>query len=46
MSLLDTHTFIWFVFDDPQLSITAKNRIETEDGVLLTFDAYGVKRLW
>ena len=36
MSLLDTHTFIWFVFDAPQLSSIAKNRIETEDDVLLS----------
>ncbi len=36
MPLLDTHTFIWFVFDAPQLNITAKNRIETEDSVLLS----------
>ncbi len=36
MSLLDTHTFIWFVFDAPQLSTAAKNRIETEDDVSLS----------
>ncbi len=28
--LLDTHTFIWFVTDSPQISITAKNLIEDE----------------
>jgi PIN domain nuclease of toxin-antitoxin system len=26
--LLDTHTFLWFVLDDPQLSGSAKARIE------------------
>jgi PIN domain nuclease of toxin-antitoxin system len=26
--LLDTHTFLWFVLDDPQLSATAKALIE------------------
>lgn len=25
--LLDTHTFLWWVFDDPKLSATAKNVI-------------------
>lgn len=34
--LLDTHTFIWFAFDDPQLSPTAKNQIESADVVLLS----------
>ena len=28
--LLDTHTFIWFVTDSPQISITAKTLIEEE----------------
>ncbi|WP_203225928.1 type II toxin-antitoxin system VapC family toxin [Calothrix sp. PCC 6303] len=28
--LLDTHTFIWFVTDSPQLSATAKALIEDE----------------
>jgi PIN domain nuclease of toxin-antitoxin system len=28
--LLDTHTFIWFVTDNPRLSITAKALIEDE----------------
>ncbi|MDZ7956591.1 MAG: type II toxin-antitoxin system VapC family toxin [Aulosira sp. DedQUE10] len=28
--LLDTHTFIWFVIDSPQLSTTAKALIEDE----------------
>ena len=26
--LLDTHTFLWFVFDDAQLSIRARTLIE------------------
>ncbi len=26
--LLDTHTFLWFILDDPQLSSTARNLIE------------------
>jgi PIN domain nuclease of toxin-antitoxin system len=26
--LLDTHAFLWFVWDDPQLSATAKSAIE------------------
>lgn len=26
--LLDTHTFLWFILDDPQLSATAKSLIE------------------
>jgi PIN domain nuclease of toxin-antitoxin system len=26
--LLDTHTFLWFVADDPNLSSTAKSLIE------------------
>ena len=26
--LLDTHSFLWFVFGDPQLSATAKSHIE------------------
>jgi PIN domain nuclease of toxin-antitoxin system len=25
--LLDTHTFLWWVADDPQISVTAKNII-------------------
>ncbi len=28
--LLDTHTFLWFVWDDPQLSLTAKGAIESD----------------
>jgi PIN domain nuclease of toxin-antitoxin system len=26
--LLDSHAFLWFVWDDPQLSVTAKAAIE------------------
>ncbi len=26
--LLDTHTFLWFVLDDPQLRSTARSLIE------------------
>jgi len=26
--LLDTHTFLWFVLDDPQLSVSARTLIE------------------
>jgi PIN domain nuclease of toxin-antitoxin system len=26
--LLDTHTFLWFILDDPQLSATSKSLIE------------------
>lgn len=29
--LLDTHTFLWFITDNPQLSSTAKTLIETPD---------------
>ena len=29
--LLDTHTFLWFVWDDPQLSLTAKSAIESQE---------------
>lgn len=28
MRLLDTHTFLWFILDDPQLSATARTLIE------------------
>jgi hypothetical protein len=34
--LLDTHTFLWFINDSPQLSINAKNLIEMV-GFLLQF---------
>ena len=29
--LLDTHIFLWFVWDDPQLSLLAKNAIESSE---------------
>lgn len=29
--LLDTHAFLWFVTDDPQLSVTARRLIEDAD---------------
>jgi PIN domain nuclease of toxin-antitoxin system len=29
--LLDTHTFLWFLLDDPQLSMTARDRIIDPD---------------
>jgi PIN domain nuclease of toxin-antitoxin system len=29
--LLDTHTFLWWVADDPQISVTAKNIITNPD---------------
>jgi PIN domain nuclease of toxin-antitoxin system len=29
--LLDTHTFLWFIWDDPRLSATAKKTIEDEN---------------
>ena len=29
--LLDTHTYLWFVFDDPRLSRTATRKIENAD---------------
>ncbi len=28
--LLDTHTFLWFVNDDPRLSPIAKNLLESD----------------
>jgi len=34
--LLDTHTFLWFVNDDPQLSVAAKNRLESDVDLLLS----------
>jgi PIN domain nuclease of toxin-antitoxin system len=34
--LLDTHTFLWFVNDSPQLSIQAKDLIESDADVLLS----------
>jgi len=34
--LLDTHTFLWFVNDDPQLSIDAKRLLESDVDLLLS----------
>ena len=34
--LLDTHTFIWFVEDSPQLSSTAKSSIEYSSDVYIS----------
>lgn len=34
--LLDTHTFLWFVADNPYLSEKAKNIIESEINVLIS----------
>ena len=35
--LLDTHTFLWFINDDPSLSSTAKTLIENrENGIYLS----------
>ncbi|MBI1745770.1 MAG: type II toxin-antitoxin system VapC family toxin [Acidobacteria bacterium] len=34
--LLDTHTFLWFVNDDPQLSVDAKNLLESDVDLLLS----------
>ena len=45
--LLDTHILLWYVLDDPQLSVTAR---ALGDGLTLLsvdskLDQYGVKRL-
>lgn len=34
--LLDTHTFLWFINNSPQLSIDAKNLIESDVDLLLS----------
>jgi PIN domain nuclease of toxin-antitoxin system len=39
--LLDTHTFLWFIGDDPQLSPTAGALLEADHDVLLS-----VASLW
>jgi PIN domain nuclease of toxin-antitoxin system len=39
--LLDTHAFLWFVNDDPQLSLAAKTLMESEVDLLLS-----VASLW
>lgn len=33
--LLDTHAFIWFVENDPNLSLTSKNIIQEESNIVL-----------
>jgi PIN domain nuclease of toxin-antitoxin system len=33
--LLDSHTILWFFWDDPQLSCTAKSLIEESDNRIL-----------
>lgn len=32
--LLDTHTFLWFINDDPSLSLAAKRLMENSDNAL------------
>ena len=48
--LLDTHTYIWFYNDRPELSPTVRQMIESEDMQLLSadtiFDSYGSLRVW
>ena len=39
--LIDTHTFLWFIEDSPQLSAGAKNLLESDVDVLLS-----VASLW
>lgn len=39
--LLDTHTFLWFIDDSPQLSVNAKNLLEADVDLLLS-----VASLW
>lgn len=39
--LLDTHTFLWFINDSPQLSADAKNLLESEVDLALS-----VASLW
>ncbi len=34
--LLDTHTFLWFVLNDPSLSTTAKGLIITQNDILIS----------
>jgi len=42
--LLDSHTMLWFFWDDPKLSTSAKTLIEDPDNRKL--DVYPVRRLW
>ena len=48
--LLDTHAFLWFVLNDPQLSAEASAFIENLDNRILIshkkFDQYAVERKW
>ncbi len=39
--LIDTHTFLWFIQDNPQLSVEAKSLLESDVAVLLS-----VASLW
>ena len=39
--LLDTHTFLWFIDDSPQLSVHAKSLLESDNDLLLS-----VASLW
>jgi PIN domain nuclease of toxin-antitoxin system len=39
--LLDTHTFLWWIADDPQLSTTARQVIENADNTLYLSAASG-----
>ena len=39
--LLDTHTFLWWIADDPQLSIAARQIIENTDNILYLSAASG-----
>ncbi|HEX8846291.1 MAG TPA: type II toxin-antitoxin system VapC family toxin [Pyrinomonadaceae bacterium] len=34
--LLDTHTFLWFIEDNPRLSVQAKNLLESDADLLLS----------
>src|ERR1051325_9773709 len=34
--LLDTHTFLWFIEDNPRLSTTAKNQLESDIDLLVS----------
>jgi PIN domain nuclease of toxin-antitoxin system len=34
--LIDTHTFLWFIHDSPQLSANAKNLLESDDDLWMS----------
>ncbi len=34
--IIDTHTFLWFINDSPQLSINAKSLLESDNDLLLS----------